>query len=61
VGIWDDVKVVLAQLAADESKPLRGYPMPEVDRGRTPPFHIRLAPWAVDVAAQLHPWHRSEA
>jgi hypothetical protein len=50
---WDELRLVLAELVADESRPLRTYPMPDVDKGRTPPFHISLAPWAVEVAAQL--------
>jgi hypothetical protein len=50
---WDDLKVLLTELAADEETPLRGYPMPSVDEGRTPPFQISLAAWAVDVAAEL--------
>lgn len=50
---WDDLKVLLTELAADETRPLRGYPMPSVDEGRTSPFQISLAAWAVDVAADL--------
>jgi hypothetical protein len=50
---WDNLKVFLTELAADEAMPLRGYPMPSVDEGRTPPFQISLAAWAVDVAAEL--------
>jgi hypothetical protein len=53
VTTWDELKVLLSELAADEAKPLCGYPMPSVDDGRTPPFQISLAPWAVDVAAEL--------
>jgi hypothetical protein len=30
------------------------YPDPRVDQGRVPPFHISLAAWAVDIAADLH-------
>jgi hypothetical protein len=30
------------------------YPDPRVDEGRVPPFHISLAAWAVDIAADLH-------
>jgi hypothetical protein len=50
---WDDLKVLLTQLAGDEDKPLRGFPTPSVDEGRTPPFQISLAAWAVDIAADL--------
>jgi hypothetical protein len=53
VQTWDDLKVRLTELAVDEETPLRGYPMPSVDEGRTPPFQISLAAWAVDVAAEL--------
>ena len=30
------------------------FPMPEVDKGRVPPFRIDLAPWAVTTAEELH-------
>jgi hypothetical protein len=33
---------------------LREYPDSRVDDGRVPPFHIVLAAWAVDAAADLH-------
>jgi hypothetical protein len=50
---WDELKVLLTEHAADQEGPLLGYPMPSVDVGRTPPFQISLAAWAVDVAAEL--------
>jgi hypothetical protein len=53
VTTWDELKLLLVELAADERGPLRGYPMPSVDGGRTPPFQISLAAWAVDVATEL--------
>jgi hypothetical protein len=53
VTTWDELKVLLTELAADEDRPLRGYPMPSVDEGRAPPFQISLAAWAVEVAAEL--------
>jgi hypothetical protein len=53
VTTWDELKLLLAELAADETEPLRAYPMPSVDEGRTPPFQISLAAWAVDVAIEL--------
>jgi len=33
---------------------LISYPMPEVDQNRQPPYAIRLAPWAVAAAEELH-------
>jgi hypothetical protein len=54
MGTWEDLKVVLAGLRDDGGGALLGFPTPEVDKGRTPPFHIRLASWATDVAADLH-------
>jgi len=51
---WDDLKVELRRLESDESRPLRSFPSPGVDDDRTPPFQIRLAPWATEVAADLH-------
>jgi len=53
VATWDALKILLSALADDEARPLRSYPMPSVDEGRQPPFHIGLAPWALDVAGQL--------
>lgn len=54
VTVWDDLKVVLAQLRDQEPGTLTQFPMPEVDEGRQPPFTIHLAPWATETAEQLH-------
>lgn len=54
MATWDELKVVLTELEQDQARPLRAHPMPSVDDAREPPFHIRLAPWALDVADQLH-------
>lgn len=52
--VWDELKVVLARLADERPRVLLGYPMPNVDEGRRPPFRISLAPWAAAVAEDLH-------
>jgi hypothetical protein len=54
VTVWDELKVVLARLADERPRALLGYPMPDVDEGRRPPFGIMLAPWAVAIAEDLH-------
>lgn len=52
--VWDELKVVLVRLSEEQPRVLLGYPMPEVDKGRVPPFRIDLAPWAVTTAEELH-------
>ena len=52
--VWDKLKVALLELREREPCALQGYPDPRVDRGRQPPFTIRLHPWAVNVAEDLH-------
>jgi hypothetical protein len=54
VSTWDDLKDALVRLRDMDPEALRAYPDPRVDEGRSPPFHIVLAPWAVDIAANLH-------
>ena len=54
MAVWDELKVVLAGLRDEQPGALMLFPMPEVDEGRQPPFVIRLAPWAVATAAELH-------
>jgi hypothetical protein len=54
VTVWDELKVVLVRLSEEQPRVLLGYPMPEVDKGRVPPFRIDLAPWAVTTAEELH-------
>jgi len=51
--VWDDLKVALRDIRDRQPGALLGYPDPAVDRDRQPPFHIRLAPWAVNIAAGL--------
>lgn len=53
MATWDDLKAELLRLEAVDGA-LAGYPDPRHDAGRTPPFSIRLAPWATDEAATLH-------
>ena len=50
---WPDLRVYLADLENDQRRPLRGWPMPSRDEERIPPFHIDVAVWASDVAAEL--------
>ena len=52
--VWDELKVVLVRLREEQPRVLMSFPMPEVDKGRVPPFRIDLAPWAVTTAEELH-------
>jgi hypothetical protein len=52
--VRDELKVVLVSLRDQEPGALMGYPMPEVDEGRHPPFAISLATWATATAERLH-------
>lgn len=54
MAVWDELKVVLARLQDEQPQALTGYPMPEVDEGRQPPFGVDLAPWAVTTAEERH-------
>src|SRR6185312_4511404 len=54
MAVWDELKVVLVRLRHEQPRALLGYPMPEVDEGRRPPFNIRLAAWASATAEDLH-------
>jgi hypothetical protein len=54
VTVWDELKVVLVRLREEQPRVLMSFPMPEVDKGRVPPFRIDLAPWAVTTAEELH-------
>jgi hypothetical protein len=54
VAVWDELKVVLVRLRDEQPGTLLGYPMPDVDEGRHPPFMIRLAAWATGTAEELH-------
>jgi len=54
VAVWDELKVVLIRLRDQEPGTLLGYPMPEVDEGRHPPFQLTLAAWATGTAGELH-------
>ncbi|HEX3782287.1 MAG TPA: hypothetical protein VHX38_21700 [Pseudonocardiaceae bacterium] len=51
---WDELKVILLRLRDLEPHPLLSFPDPRVDRDRHPPFAIRLAAWAEDLARDLH-------
>ncbi|MGA9833226.1 MAG: hypothetical protein WBQ71_19085 [Trebonia sp.] len=52
--VWDELKVVLVRLSEEQPRVLMSLPMPEMDKGRVPPFRIDLAPWAVTTAEELH-------
>ena len=54
MAVWDELKVVLVRLRDEQPGALKVYPMPDVDRGRQPPFLIRLAAWATAAAEELH-------
>lgn len=54
MAVWDELKVILVRLRGQKPCPLTGYPMPEVDDGRHPPFTIDLAAWATGTAEELH-------
>lgn len=49
---WDDLRGALLKLERQDPPPLRSWPDPRASRGAVP-ARITLAPWAVDVAAQL--------
>lgn len=53
VSSWDELREILEQLRTADPRPLRGYPDPRSEN-REPPFGIELAPWASDIARQLH-------
>lgn len=50
---WDELRQILDQLQSRPNRPRQQWPDPS-ESYRRPPFRIRLAPWATDVAAQLH-------
>jgi hypothetical protein len=54
MSTWDQLKVALIQLRDGTPGALQSYPTPEADEGRNPPFRIRLSPWSVNVATELH-------
>jgi hypothetical protein len=50
---WSELRVILADLAADPRQPLESYTSPEA-ADASPPFHVSLQAWAQDIAAALH-------
>ena len=50
---WEQCRHELVRLRTEHPEALTGYPGPDSDY-QQPPFRIDLAPWAVDVAADLH-------
>lgn len=53
MGTWAELRQVLDHLASRDERPLQGWPDPRV-ADRQPPFRIQLAPWASEIAAELH-------
>jgi len=53
MAVWDDLKRVIARLNDAQPTALLGYPDPNSDEGRQPPFAIHLASWAASTAADL--------
>jgi hypothetical protein len=54
IAVWDELKVALVRLRDEQPGTLLGYPTPEVDEGREPPFELNLAAWATAAAEELH-------
>ena len=50
---WESLKAVLIRLRDERPNALTGYPDPQSDIDRRPPFPIHVAAWATDVAAEL--------
>ena len=53
MAVWDELKVVLVRLRAEQPDALQQYPDPTSEYAQ-PPFAIGLAPWAVAIADDLH-------
>lgn len=55
MAVWNELRVVLARLGAQDPRPLRMSPDPRRSGpDRVPPFTIHLAGWATEAAAELH-------
>ncbi len=54
VAVWETLKIEIQRVVDEQPGALVGYPDPRSDRGREPPLSIELAPWATDVAQDLH-------
>lgn len=54
MAVWESLKAVLIRLRDERPNALTGYPDPQSDIDRRPPFPIHVAAWATDVAAELH-------
>ena len=54
VAVWDTLKTEIERVLGECPGALQCYPDPRSDRGREPPLSIGLAPWATDVARDLH-------
>lgn len=54
MSVWDELKPVLVRLRDRQPRVLESNPSTSSDEDKTPPFRIRLVPWAADVAEELH-------
>jgi len=54
VAVWDTLKTEIERVLGECPGALQCYPDPRSDRGREPPLSIGLAPWATEVARDLH-------
>jgi hypothetical protein len=52
--VWEELRAALVRLRDEQPGSLMQYPMPEADQAEEPPFTIRLAPWAIAAAEELH-------
>jgi hypothetical protein len=50
---WDELRVILARLGAQQPSPLLQWPDPRDEQGQPPPFRIKLVPTASEVAEDL--------
>ena len=54
MGVWDELKVVLARLRDQKPSPLKRYPTLDSAEAGPPPLMIGLASWATGAAGELH-------
>jgi hypothetical protein len=54
MAVWDELRVILAQLRDEQRGTLLEFPDPQFEEGQPPPYQITLAPTAVAVAEDLH-------
>jgi hypothetical protein len=54
MSVRDELRLVLRELSEQRPMPLRQHPGLDGEHNLLPPFHIELAAWAEETAAQLH-------